>query len=450
MLPISLFGPISTCSNRFPFVSIDFHLFRSMSIFCLDRFPWREEDSQAEDSPQPNPSIHAQLAIFYLFHEEQRSCFKHFAPMNSTDTRVCPLMDGPISMSMETSVSTVAVNDGGKQDDAAAAAAAATLSTPSPPIPTGGAKPTTTSTSITNNVLDNTTNEGDDDDDDDDDMLLVTEFPPPPYYYSLASRQIQPTNTTDNHGSASSSEECLLTPPEIPYRAFRVAAKKARMEHQKRKLMEEEERRRALLLPLSSSSLELEHQGTSMKGGDDGRTKGNTKDDDDDEDNIHDDDSIDVDNPNEPLVAVFGEIVEDPTLFQGHLDDDKESRNGGSGVGGECHDPAIVRENVKRLNRDVLHGFLALVRKLAEDDPSDHRCVVMRKVWCFGSVSVHTTWVDWTTVAVTFLFRSSFSNPPILPISPPFSYRILSSQHYDITKPMRIGNCAMNSPTISF
>ena len=115
-----------------------------------------------------------------------------------------------------------------------------------------------------------------------------------------------------------------------------------------------------------------------MKGGDDGRTKGNTKDDDDDEDNIHDDDSIDVDSPNEPLVAVFGEIVEDPTLFQGHLDDDKESRNGGSGVGGECHDPAIVRENVKRLNRDVLHGFLALVRKLAEDDPSDHRCVVIR------------------------------------------------------------------------
>ena len=32
-----LFGPISICSDRFPFVRIDFHSFGSISI-CLDRF----------------------------------------------------------------------------------------------------------------------------------------------------------------------------------------------------------------------------------------------------------------------------------------------------------------------------------------------------------------------------------------------------------------------------
>ena len=68
---------------------------------------------------------------------------------------------------------------------------------------------------------------------------------------------------------------------------------------------------------------------------------------------IHDtdDDSIDPDNPNEKVVAVFGEIVEDPTLTM-EL---------------ECDDPSLIQENVKRLNQEVLKGFLKLVRVLVTD-----------------------------------------------------------------------------------
>lgn len=247
-----------------------------------------------------------------------------------------------------------AANDGGKED----AAAASPLPLPPllPPIPTP-----TTATNISsggggamgppaaiNDMDDDTSVE-------DDDMLLVSEFPPPPYYYSLASR-------------SSSSGEILLTPPEIPYRAFRVAAKKAKMEHQKRKLIEEEERRRALQLsPLDTMEGTIKGDGSEVAvvTTDKKHSKNNAE--------LGDDDSfssIDVENPNEPLVAVFGEIVEDPTLFQASAGYDIDEEK--NGLEGECHDPAIVRENVKRLNRDVLHGFLLLVRKLAED-PSDHR-----------------------------------------------------------------------------
>lgn len=69
-----------------------------------------------------------------------------------------------------------------------------------------------------------------------------------------------------------------------------------------------------------------------------------------------DDDSIDPNDPNETVVAVFGEIVEDPTLVTEE----------------ECHDPVIIRENVKRLNRAVLNGFLRLVQKLVHD-PNDNK-----------------------------------------------------------------------------
>jgi len=69
-----------------------------------------------------------------------------------------------------------------------------------------------------------------------------------------------------------------------------------------------------------------------------------------------DDDSIDPNDLNETVVAVFGEIVEDPTLVTEE----------------ECHDPVIIRENVKRLNRAVLNGFLKLVQKLVHD-PNDNK-----------------------------------------------------------------------------
>lgn len=67
--------------------------------------------------------------------------------------------------------------------------------------------------------------------------------------------------------------------------------------------------------------------------------------------------SIDPNDPNEQVVAVFGEIVEDPTLVTAE---------------DECDDPVEIRENVKRLNQDVIIGFLRLVKQLV-NDPNDNK-----------------------------------------------------------------------------
>lgn len=193
-----------------------------------------------------------------------------------------------------------------------------------------------------------------------DDMLLVSEFPPPPYYYGLASKN-------------------MLTPPEIPYRAFRVAAKKVALERQRAR--EESERIRLAaegggnastdsaastmeVLGGASSTLrrtsdivgeangegfgsQSEHQARVVESS--GQTAKHERD-------AADDDSIDPNDPNEPLVAIFGEIVEDPTLM----------------VEEECEDPNEIRENVKELNQNVVRGFLKLVRMLV-NDPSDNK-----------------------------------------------------------------------------
>ena len=170
----------------------------------------------------------------------------------------------------------------------------------------------------------------------DDDMLLVTEFPPPPYYYTLASRHT-PANQK-------------LTPPPIPHRAFKVAAK--RVMNERKKAREESDR------------IRLDAEGGGGGEGSDamdvdkeeneaGELSSSTKKHLEEKD---DDDSIDPNNPNEPVVAVFGEIVEDPTLT----------------VEEECHDPIEIRENVQRLNRSVLNGFLKLVQQLVHD-PNDNK-----------------------------------------------------------------------------
>jgi mediator of RNA polymerase II transcription subunit 7 len=49
------------------------------------------------------------------------------------------------------------------------------------------------------------------------------------------------------------------------------------------------------------------------------------------------------------VVGVFGEIVEDPLLVQ-PLDN--------------CEDPTVIRDEVKRLNREVVQGFVKLVQDL--------------------------------------------------------------------------------------
>jgi hypothetical protein len=168
-------------------------------------------------------------------------------------------------------------------------------------------------------------------DGEEDDMLLVTEFPPPPHYYGLASRN------TPAH--------LRLTPPEIPLRSFRVAAKKVAKEVRRAK-EESEKMRLAACGDVDGTPNKTETDATMKE---------------------EDDDSIDPDDPNEPVVAVFGEIVEDPTLT----------------VEEECEDPAVIRENVKRLNQEVLKGFLELVRVLVNDPKENKLSTLLDYLCCF-------------------------------------------------------------------
>jgi mediator of RNA polymerase II transcription subunit 7 len=188
----------------------------------------------------------------------------------------------------------------------------------------------------------------------DDDMLLVTEFPPPPQYYALASRN------TPAH--------LRLVPPEIPLRAFRVAAKKVRVERKRAK--EESERIRLLACAGDGAAAAGSNDAAACNDG----TKSASQDNDDD-------DSIDPNDPNEPVVAVFGEIVEDPTLT----------------VDEECDDPTVIRENVKRLNQEVLRGFLKLVRGLV-NDPNDNKLSGLENSSLFLMVGILLT-------AIIYVFR---------------------------------------------
>ena len=204
--------------------------------------------------------------------------------------------------------------------------------------------------------IDNTTNATENNlsnDIGEDDEILVTEFPPPPYYYTLAS-----TNQ--------------LTPPEIPHRAFRVAAKRVRMEKEKARLESERIRLEAekkdegeVDCDSKAESSGKEHQKSEQqqvleeKSQDVVMSSSSTDKPTSSQQNNDDDSITDPYDPNEPIVAVFGEIVEDPTLSTIHIDD-------------ECNNPTILRDNVKRLNQSVLQGFLSLVTKLVHD-PIDNK-----------------------------------------------------------------------------
>ena len=205
----------------------------------------------------------------------------------------------------------------------------------------------TNTTTATENNLNNLSN-----DNGEDDEILVTEFPPPPYYYTLAS-----TNQ--------------LTPPEIPHRAFRVAAKRVRMEKEKARLeserirLEAEKKNDGEVDCASKAESGKEHQKSEQqqvleeKSQDVVMSSSSTDKPTSSQQNNDDDSITDPYDPNEPIVAVFGEIVEDPTLSTIHIDD-------------ECNNPTILRDNVKRLNHSVLQGFLSLVTKLVHD-PIDNK-----------------------------------------------------------------------------
>lgn len=130
--------------------------------------------------------------------------------------------------------------------------------------------------------------------------LLVSEFPPPPFYFRKARS---------------------LKPPPIPQDALTrgtrkaaAAAAKARAEAERNRLGDEADKTDAILGGVPAASADDEEDGD--------------------------------------VVAVFGEVVEDPFLVQ-PLD--------------ACEDPTVVRDEVKRLNRQVLQGFVKLVQDLVHN-----------------------------------------------------------------------------------
>jgi hypothetical protein len=144
--------------------------------------------------------------------------------------------------------------------------------------------------------------------------LLVSEFPPPPYYYRLAK---------------------TLTPPTIPHEALErgtkraaAAAARARAESERLRLGDEADKTDAILGGVSAVEPHEEEEGD--------------------------------------VVAVFGEIVEDPLLVE---------------PPDRCEDPTVVRDQVKRLNRQVLQRFVNLVQDLVHR-PMDNKYVVCARCCC--------------------------------------------------------------------
>eukprot|EP00980_Cylindrotheca_fusiformis_P029632 scaffold23625_cov137-Cylindrotheca_fusiformis.AAC.17 len=139
---------------------------------------------------------------------------------------------------------------------------------------------------------------GADGEDDGQPTLLVSEFPPPPFYYADAAN---------------------LEPPEIPVDALErgtrraaAAGARARVEAERLRLGNEGgDKTDAILGGVPSTEKVEEEEGD--------------------------------------VVAVFGEIVEDPLLVK-PLDN--------------FEDPVVIGDEVKRLNRKVVEGFVSLVQDL--------------------------------------------------------------------------------------
>ena len=159
------------------------------------------------------------------------------------------------------------------------------------------------------------------DDETDDQPLLVTEFPPPPYYYRQAS---------------------TLTPPPIPHEALHRASQRAAAKLQKAK--EESERIRL--------AAEAGEGGDGAEGGVDPTRLGTTE-------GAEATAAVDDEEDDPEAVAVFGEYVEDPLLAP---------------VEDLCQDPTKIKEQVKKLNKQILQGFVQLVGELV-NRPLEHKKV---------------------------------------------------------------------------
>lgn len=116
------------------------------------------------------------------------------------------------------------------------------------------------------------------------------------------------------------TEAATLQPPEIPKEALERGTRKAaanaargRAEAERQRLAEDGDQTGALLGGIPSAAEEEDEEGD--------------------------------------VVGVFGEIVEDPLLVQ-PLD--------------PCEDPTVIRDEVKRLNRKVVQGFVHMVQDLVQ------------------------------------------------------------------------------------
>jgi mediator of RNA polymerase II transcription subunit 7 len=155
-------------------------------------------------------------------------------------------------------------------------------------------------------------------------QLLVSEFPPPPYYFRLASMQ---------GGGA-------LRPPPIPTDAIVRGTKKAAEIAARTREAERQQRLAELRRGDDSQGME-DDKTDSILGGVVKTT------------NVDDHDDGDV-------VAVFGEVIEDPILIE-PLD--------------YCDDPIVVRDEVKRLHQIVLRTFVKMVQELVHK-PLDSKYVL--------------------------------------------------------------------------
>jgi hypothetical protein len=146
--------------------------------------------------------------------------------------------------------------------------------------------------------------------------MLVSEFPPPPYYYTRGEN---------------------LVPPDIPTAALEcgtrraaAAAARARAEAERLRLSEH----------MMNNNEEEEDKTGAIFGG-----------------VVNNANLDDLKYEEGEVVAVFGEIVEDPVLIE-PLD--------------YCEDPKVVRDEVKRLNATVLREFVRLVQDLVHR-PLEHK-----------------------------------------------------------------------------
>jgi hypothetical protein len=164
-------------------------------------------------------------------------------------------------------------------------------------------------------------------------QLLVTEFPPPPYYYRFAS---------------------LLRPPPIPNDAITRGTN------------------RAAAIAARAREAERQQRLTELRRGDDSQSN-----DDDKTDSILGgvikDAKFDENDEGE-VVAVFGEIVEDPLLVE-PLD--------------YYDDPIVVRDEVKRLHQIVLRTFVRMVQDLVHRPLENKYVAKCRQVLLARSMLSH-------------------------------------------------------------